>query len=456
MPVALNETHGVGVRALVNGYWGFFSSAVWTPDEMVRLGQGAAALAVANARGKTRPFTLGTIPVVRGEWTMPVKYDPFTIAFAEKADYLDSVIAAMGRYRPAVGGTLVPSFQRLHKYFASSEGSSWVQTTYISEGQLQVGYRAEPGYHKMSSAGTRSPALTAAGRGWEYFSESHLLDQVPELIDLADQLRDQVMVDIGRYDVVCAPWAAASLLSETIGAATELDRAMGFEANADGTSYVDQPLAMLGTYQMGSPLLTVTANRSHVGGAATVQWDDEAVVPDEFAIVNKGVLVDYQTTREQAAWLAPYYAKTGKPVRSHGCASTQSAVDVTLQNAPNLQLQPGQQDVTFADLVANTEKGIAVLDLMATMDSQRLNGIGLGTMREITKGKLGRRIVNGAITFRAPELWKNLTGLGGPTSTRWFGMRSRKGEPVQSNVHSVGAVPAKFANTAIIDYTRKA
>src|ERR1044072_7519378 len=35
------ESMTVGVRALVDGYWGFASGPVWSPDEMVRLGREA-------------------------------------------------------------------------------------------------------------------------------------------------------------------------------------------------------------------------------------------------------------------------------------------------------------------------------------------------------------------------------------------------------------------------------
>jgi hypothetical protein len=90
------------------------------------------------------------------------------------------------------------------------------------------------------------------------------------------------------------------------------------------------------------------------------------------------------------------------------------------------------------------------------MDAQQLNGLVLGTMREITKGKLGRFILGGALDFRAPEFWKSLAALGGPHTTRWFGQQTEKGEPAQYHYHSVGAVPAKFQNAAIIDFMRKA
>jgi TldD protein len=213
---------------------------------------------------------------------------------------------------------------------------------------------------------------------------------------------------------------------------------------------------MLGTYRVGSPLLNVTANRSHPGGVATVKWDDESVEPDEFTLVKDGVLADFQTTREQAAWLAPYYNKTGTPVHSHGCASTDSALDVTLQNVPNLQLMPGAKAASFDDLVADTEKGLALMNVSVHMDTQQLTGFVLGTMREINKGKLGRFVIGGALDFRTPEFWKSLTALGGSESTRWFGQRTEKGEPSQRSYYSVGAVPAKFKDAAIIDFMRKA
>jgi TldD protein len=248
----------------------------------------------------------------------------------------------------------------------------------------------------------------------------------------------------------------ASLLDATIGAATELDRAMGYEANASGTSYLDQPLDMLGSYRVGSPLVNVSANRSLVGGAATVQWDDESVVPDEFTLVKHGTLVDFQTTREQVAWIAPYYTKNNRPLRSHGCAGADSALSVTMQHTPNLQLLPGASDTSFAELVASVKKGVAVMSIDPNMDQQQLNGLGYGAVRKIVNGKLGPYINGAGVQFRSSEIWKNVAALGGAKELRWFGMARRKGEPFQSTTHSVGAVPARINTVDIIDVARKA
>jgi len=451
-----SEACAFGVRVLVDGYWGFLASAVWTPDEAVRLARGAVAQANAHRRGKSRPVDLGAISIVhRGEWVMPVKYDPFDVSIEEKLDVINALSDLASTARVGILPQAGMNFMRQYRVFASSEGSSWAQTTYRSSAQFGVRYRDE--YHAgLPAAGFALDFLSPAGCGWELVIASGIAAAIPQLIDEAEQARHRVPVDVGRYDIVFGAEAMATLVDQTLGAATELDRALGYEANASGTSYLDDPLAMLGTERVTSPRISLSANRSVVGGAATVRWDDEGVVPDEFPIIANGVLVDYQTTREQAAWLAPYYQKAGHPLRSHGCAAAGSALDLTMQHSPNLALHPGSEPVTFESLVAGTEKGIAIYDINVGMDQQQLNGLGWGTMREIVHGKLGRYIRGGALAFRTPELWKNVVALGGPGTERLFGLSRGKGQPSQGTTHSVSAVPAKIPQLGIIDATRKA
>jgi TldD protein len=455
-PVIEQETFAVGVRVLVNGYWGFLSSALWTPDEAVRLAQGAVQQAKANALGKTRDVDLTTVPpVTNGSWHMPVKYDPFDIPIGEKLDVIKAAMDYAQSYIVGTNTNCSMSFRREEKVFASSEGSSWEQTTYVTGAGFSVSYRDE--YHLgLKTGGAGADFMSPAGKGWEHISESGLIDAIPHLIDEAEQSRHVVPVDVGRYEAVFNAAAMAALLDATIAPATELDRAMGYEANAEGTSYLNEPLEMLGTFKVGAPLLNVTANRSAVGGAATVKWDDEGVVPDEFPIVKDGILVDYQTTREQASWLKPWYEKHNQPIRSHGCASAESAMYITTQHPPNFTLVPGKADADFDDLVANVEKGVAVLSTQAAVDQQRLNGVGYGTMREIVDGKLGRFIVGGAYLFRSPELWKSLLNLGGPSSQASYGFERGRGQPWQRTTHSVSAVPAHIKQIDLIDAKRKA
>jgi TldD protein len=173
--------------------------------------------------------------------------------------------------------------------------------------------------------------------------------------------------------------------------------------------------------------------------------------------VKHGVLDDFQTTREQAAWLAPYYTKAGRAIRSHGCAGAASAKYLTMQQSPNLRLVPGAQDVHFDDLVRGVKRGLAVLNVAPQMDQQQLNGIGqFAVIRKITNGKLGPYLSNAGLVFRAPDFWKNLTAVGGPASERLVGFERYKGEPSQRVVHSVSAVPGMVTNVGVIDTLRRA
>jgi TldD protein len=250
----------------------------------------------------------------------------------------------------------------------------------------------------------------------------------------------------------------ASLLSETFGTATEVDRAVGYEANADGTSYLGPILTeVLGT-PVAAPLVTVTANRSAPAQLATARWDDEGVEPNDFTLVQAGQLIDYQTTRESAAWLAPWYHQQQRSVRSHGCANAPSALELTMEHTPNLVLNPTSRGETWTELLSTLDHGIALHGLGALMDQQHLNGLAIsGKVFEIKRGRRTARLSDAAFLFRSPEFWKSITALGGPASTQWFcNGSSTKGEPQQATAFSVNAVPAIVKNIATIDLKRKA
>lgn len=154
--------------------------------------------------------------------------------------------------------------------------------------------------------------------------------------------------------------------------------------------------------------------------------------------------------------MAPYYQKTGRPLVSHGCANSESALTMTMQHGPNLHLQPGSTDLGFDDLVTSTKTGIAVLSMDVNMDQQQLNGLGYARVRKIVNGKLGPYIDGAGVQFRTPEIWKNVSALGGAKSSRWFGFKDYKGQPGQQTARSVGAVPARIANVDLIDVMRRA
>ena len=448
------ESMVIGARALVNGYWGFASGPVWSHDEMARLGREAVHQAKVNALGGSRIVDLAPAPVVAdGHWTMPVESDPFETSPFEIVDLLHSLDYFVNRLPDFSVARNNAEFSVQEKAFASSEGSWCTQRLYRSEGFFQLRLM-----RKGIEVGGTLDRLTPAGVGWELYTGQPLRDYIEQVVDEMEEDAKLPIkpVDVGRYDTACDAWSVAQFVDKTLGRPTALDVALGYEANAGGTSYLNDPLAMLGTLAVAAPAVTVTANRSERGGAATTKWDDEGVAPDDFTLVQKGVLADFQTTRESARWIEPYYAKAGRAVRSHGCANAPSALEATLGHTPNLAIAPGRQALGFDAAVARLERGLAVRQLHLDMDFQNVSGLASGRVYEVKDGKRVARLNGAGLLFRATDLWKGIAALGGPESMRRFGHEGRKGEPEQQTWHSVTAPPAVFEQLTLIDVMRKA
>jgi TldD protein len=87
-------------------------------------------------------------------------------------------------------------------------------------------------------------------------------------------------VDVGRYDLILHPTHLWLTIHESIGHPTELDRAMGYEANYAGTSFVAPPQAVLGKLKYGPEFMNFHGYRSQEGGLSTIGYEDEGVNPE--------------------------------------------------------------------------------------------------------------------------------------------------------------------------------
>jgi len=449
-----DEEHAIGVRALYNGRWGFASSGTWSQDAAARLGRAAAEQAHRNAVLGVRSVEWGHYPVATGSWIMPVGIDPFTVPYEEKIDFIDAWMEAMQHvtrnFVITHGHAL--SFRRQERTVGTTEGSYFTQTVYDSGAYLQTSIMP-PSMRDDLTVRIRPEGLERQGAGWDALVAAKPIAQIPRLIDAATPLLRGKMrpLENGRYEAVLDAASAARLLGKTLGLATQLDRAMGYEANATGTSYLGpDPLAMLGTFAAGAPLLHVSANRSAPKGLATVRWDDEGITSTDFPLVADGIVRDYQTTREQAAWVAPWYERTQQPVRSHGCAGAVSALYPTMQCIPNLSLTASPGTAGIQDFIAGVKKGIALFDFNFETDFQAKNGYGSGVVREIVDGKIGDVLEHGWIQFSSVDVWKSLRAVGGAAHTTAVPMSYDKGMPSQSLSTSISAPPVVLSNVMMV------
>ena len=178
---------------------------------------------------------------------------------------------------------------------------------------------------------------------------------------------------------------------------------------------------VLNRFQVGRELMTFMGNRTEPGGCATVGWDDEGVAATAWPIIEDGIFVNYQTTREQAAWIAD---QTG--VRnSLGCAYGQYWSSMPFQRMPNVSLMPGAENLSEEDVIAATDHGILVEGRGSySIDQQRYNFQFSGQVFwEIRNGRKFQMLRDVAYVARTPDFWNSMALIGGP-GTYYLGASS--------------------------------
>ncbi len=449
------ETLGFGVRALVDGAWGFAASRELTADEVERVARSAVSQARASAATLRRRVELAPAEVHRdATWRSPVQTDPFDVPIEEKvALLLDANAAALG-VRGARFVTSSMFFLREEKTFASTDGSYITQTIYRSYPQMNVTAVAGNDFQTRMSTDVQPMGL-----GYEHVRGARLAENAPRWAEDAVKKLTARAVEPGRYDLVLMPSHLFLTIHESIAHPTELDRIMGYEANFAGTSFIYPIEQYLGKFRYGPANLNIQAERSAPGSLATVGFDDEGVRPDEYLIVKNGVLNDLQTTREQAPLLADWYRQQGKPVRSHGNSYAQSWSDVQFQRMPNVNLMPNpERDVSLDELVGDVRDGILIEGRGSySIDQQRFNAqFGGQVFHEIKNGKVGGMLKDVAYQMRTPEFWNAVDGIGG-RSTYFVGgsFNDGKGQPSQSNAVSHGCPPVRVRKINVINTGRR-
>ncbi len=455
--VSDTDTFGMGVRTLVDGAWGFAATSRVDTDAVVAAARNAIGQARANRASQLRPVVLAPTPGNQvGEWKSPITTDPFTVSITDKVALLLAANEAALNVKGVRNVTSSMFFLREEKSLMTSDGSFIVQTIYRTSPSMSI-TAVSPDFTDFQSVDSNE--IAPMGLGYEHVLNARLAERAPQWAALAVQKLSAKSVEPGRYDLLLHPSNLWLTVHEVIAHPTELDRALGFEANYAGTSFIAPPDQVLGKLRIGSELLNVVGDREQPGSLGAIGWDDEAVKPVKFEIIKDGVFVDYQTTREQATLMGDYYTSIGKPVRSYGCSYAQSWADVQFQRMPNVSMVPGNNDDTFDSMVGKMDRGIAIVgDGSFSIDQQRYNGQFAGQLfYEVRGGKIVGQLKDVAYQFRTPEFWKSLKAIGGQKSYELGGaFGDAKGQPGQSNSVSHGCVPSLFQQVNIINTGRSA
>ena len=441
--ITSTSSYGYGVRVLKKGCWGFAASPDFHEKTLAEVVRQAVEIAEANA-ALGSAVRLAPEKPHKDRWRSAYKIDPFQVPLETKVGLLlkinETALAVKGaRF---VSSSL--AFVGEDKFFASTEGSVIQQEIIRSQGTFQV-TAVDSARGEFQS---RESLAMAAQRGWEHIEEYPYLQEAEQAAEEAVQKLTAKPVDPGSYDLVLHPSHLWLTIHESCGHPTELDRALGYEANFAGTSFLTPD--KLGKFRYGSKWVNMVADRSQPYGLSTVAYDDDGVPAQRWYIIRDGIFVDYQTTREQVAWLPG--------MQSRGCAHADSWSSVVFQRMPNVSLDPLDSKLTSDELIGGIERGILILgDGSFSIDQQRYNAqFGGQVFWEIRDGKKTRMLRDVAYQIRTPEFWNSCDGVAGRSEYLLPGtITDAKGEPGQSNPVSHGCSPARFRRINVINTGRQ-
>lgn len=435
---------GLAVRVIVDGTWGFASHAELSPQVAADTARRAVHVATTLAALNAERIELAEEPVYRDvTWVSDYRTDPFDIPTADKiallGDYSGRLLASDGVDHVSAGLMCVKE----QTFYADTFGSAITQQRVRLQSSLDaVAVDAAAG--SFESMRTLAPPT---GRGWEAVAGDDVWDWSTELAQLPELLAEKTKspsVTAGPTDLVIDPTNLWLTIHESIGHATEYDRAIGYEAAYAGTSFATPD--KLGTMRYGSPVMNVTADRTVTHGLATTGFDDEGVAAQSWDLVRDGIFVGYQLDRV----FAPRLGLS----RSNGCSYADSPHHVPIQRMANVSLQPGTDNLSTDDLISRVENGIYVVgDKSWSIDMQRYNFQFTGQrFFRIRDGKLDGQLRDVAYQATTTDFWNSMEAVGGPDTWRLGGaFNCGKAQPGQVAAVSHGCPPALFRGVNVLN-----
>ncbi|MCJ8209453.1 TldD/PmbA family protein [Mucilaginibacter sp. RS28] len=461
--VVNTESYGMGIRVLANGCWGFAATDKMDNDSIARAAYEAVAIAKENARIQSEPVQLAPQKGY-GEvsWKTPIEKNGFEVPIKDKVDLLlkvnDTAMKAGANYI-----TSVIFLVNEQKYFASTDGS------YIDQDVHRIwptffATKIDPATGKFE---TRNALSAPRGMGYEYVipRDSDKIKGMPTMLyrDRYDMIEDAGLagaqggeklkaksVEPGKYDLILDPSNLWLTIHESVGHPSELDRVLGYEANFAGTSFLTLDKWKSGKFNFGSKHVNIVADKLQPGSLGAVGYDDEGVKCGKWDIIKDGILVNYQTIRDQAHIIGLN--------ASQGCCFADSWSDVQFQRMPNISLQAGKTPLTPQEMIKNVEKGIYIIgDSSFSIDQQRYNFQFSGQLYyEVRNGKIVGMLNDVAYQSNTQEFWNSCSAICDQRDYRLGGsFFDGKGQPEQVSAVSHGSATTRFNGVNIINTARK-
>ena len=430
------------MRVIVEGAWGFASSAELSRASVEATAAHAVEIARASARVKQNNVSLVPEKPATAEWTTPHRIDPFSTSIEQNLALLMKIDAEL---RSAAGVTLAEAnmnFRREEQWFFSSEGAE-IHQTKITTGAGYVAY-AFAGSEIQKRSYPSSFGGQWQNKGYELIDELKLVENARRIGEEAVALHQSDQCPEGTFDIILESSQLGLQIHESIGHPIELDRVLGMEANFAGTSFLT--LEKLRTLQYGSDLVNVVADarQEHGPGLGTFGYDDEGVAAQCTSIITNGLFTGYLSSRETAALVG--LDRSGGTLRAEGWNR------LPIIRMTNISILPGEKPLSFEQLVSSTDHAILFeTNRSWSIDDKRYNfqfGTEIGW--EIKNGKRVRMLKNPSYSGFTTGFWNSMDAICSRDEwTLWGTPNCGKGQPQQVMGTGHGAAPARFRGVKV-------
>ena len=243
-----SQVLGLSVRVVHDGVWGFAGDIALTSASAARLAERAVATAKVS-----RPLTPASVVLADepaypdATWVSAYEIDPFEVDEADKVGRMLQLNEVLLDSPGISHANAMLAYVSENKFFANLAGTSTTQQRVRIQAHLTA---VSVGDHGFMTMRTLAPPT---GRGWEYLTGTGW-DFDAEVAEIGELLAEQVAapsVEAGHYDLVIEPSNLFLTIHESIGHATELDRALGYEAAYAGTSFAT--FDQLGSLRLRQP-----------------------------------------------------------------------------------------------------------------------------------------------------------------------------------------------------------
>ena len=430
---------GFGIRVLYKGSWGFAASARLTEADVMETGRRALDVARASYLTQREPVKLDDTEPQRGTYKTGFEVDPLAVPLDRKLDLLFSALKILRQDKRIAVAEGEMSFYRTDKLFLSTEGAEIAQNILESGGGIEATAIGDGDVQRRSYPSSMGGDV--ATYGYEFVESLKLVENAERTREEALALLTAEPCPAGKSDLIIDSSQLVLQVHESCGHPTELDRALGTEISYAGGSFLTPD--KLGKLRYGSKAVNIYGDATIPGSIGSFGYDDEGVPAQRFPIIQEGMFVGYLTSRETAPVLGR---------KSSGAMRAESWHHIPLIRMINVNLEPGEEDLTLDDLIADTRNGILVATNKSwSIDDLRLNfQFGCEIAWEIREGKKVRMLKNPVYTGITPQFWNSCDAVCGKSEWRVWGLPNcGKGEPPQTMHVAHGVAPARFRNIEV-------